>query len=156
MSANISRTLWAINSQSETDVSPAVNPSRQVEGGKVLASLGVLAVLAVCRRTWVVQISRVGGQEFLHVRATGLSGGWVENGILLVIALDINVPDDRNDQSTDEVVEWVEVVQPVSPESGDLGVWHEDTTEHDQNTDEQWVDQGGKDGVGSVGCNELT
>jgi hypothetical protein len=58
----------------------------------------------------------------------------------LVIALDINVPDDRNDQSADEVVERVEVVQPVSPESGDLGVWHEDTTEHDQNTDEQWVD----------------
>jgi len=38
----------------------------------------------------------------------------------------------------------------------DLGVRDEDTAERDEDTDKEGVDQGCKDGVGSVGSDELT
>lgn len=65
----------------------------------------------------------------------------------MLLALHVDVPDDRDEQTANEVVERIKVVQPVSwksahvkerlsvsltPEGGDLVVRHEDTTEVDQ------------------------
>lgn len=44
----------------------------------------------------------------------------------------------------------------LTPEGCDLGVGHQDTAEEDEDTDKERVDKSGKDGIGSVGGNELS
>lgn len=122
---------------------------RQVERREVVASPGEGAVLARAGRIRVVEVARVGRQKVGHVRRAGLAGRGVEDSVLLLLALDVDVPEDRDKETADEVVERVEVVEPVScgsgrlteglkkarrgsiltPEGSDLAVGHKNTTE---------------------------
>lgn len=44
---------------------------------------------------------------------------------------------------------------PVAPELLDLAVWHQDTTEGDEGSEDDGVGEGGEDGVGGVGGDHL-
>ena len=46
-------------------------------------------------------------------------------------------------------------LHPVAPEFLDLRIWHQNTTERDENSDDERVDERGEYSVGCVGCNEL-
>jgi len=53
-------------------------------------------------------------QESLHIFTASLAGGRIEVTHLLFAAVDVNVPEDRDEETSHEVVEGVEVVEPVS------------------------------------------
>ena len=91
--------------------------TRLVEGREVLATLGEWAVSAVGRRVRVVEISWVRGKEVGHVRSTSLPVGRIKVAHFLLPAIDVNVPEDRDEETSHQVVERVEVVEPVTCQS---------------------------------------
>ena len=121
-----------------------------------LASARVWAVLASSGSIGVVDVSSSLRNKVAEVSGTSLTIGWADNTVFFLFTLDLYIPKNGSDETTDKVVEGVEVVEPVSPESGDLLVWNQDTTEGNEDRDEERVDESGKDGVGSVSGNELT
>lgn len=61
----------------------------------------------------------------------------------------------KSEQRTHEIIERVEVVDPISPEWLDLSIWDENPAERDESSDDYRVGERGEDGVGGVGGDEL-
>ena len=94
-----------------------------------LASDRVWAVLAGSGSIGVVDVSSSLRDEVAKVGCTSLTIGWADNTIVFLGTLDLYIPKNGSDETSNKVVEGVEVVEPVSPESGDLLVRNQDTTE---------------------------
>jgi hypothetical protein len=62
----------------------------------------------------VVDVSGVVGEEGGHVLPARLPVGRIKDTVLFLSALHLDVPDGKDEETAEEVVERVEVVQPVT------------------------------------------
>jgi hypothetical protein len=95
-----------------------------------------LAVGALGRARRVEQVARRLGDVGRHVGLARLAVGRREASVLVVGALDGDVAHRKEGLGAEDVRPRVEVVQPVTPEGGDLGVRDEDTRERGKDTEE--------------------
>ena len=139
-------------------IPPAVVVVIKVDSVQVVATTAVLADPAVSRRIAIDKVvaSTRASEPSLEVLGAGLARWRVEDGELRLLAVDLPVEVHEDEECTHEVVERIEVVEPVAPERLDLGVWDENTAEGDKDTDDERIDEGGEDGVRRVGSDELT
>ena len=139
-------------------IPPAVVVVIEVDSGQVVATTAVLADPTVSRRIAIDKVvaSTRASEPSLEVLGAGLARWRVEDGELRLLAVDLPVEIHEDEECTHEVVEGIEVVEPVAPERLDLGVWDENTAEGDKDTDDEGIDEGGEDGVRRVGSDELT
>lgn len=91
----------------------------------------------------------------MKVLSAGLTGRWVKDSELRLLAIDLPIEIGEDEERTHEIVEGVEVVQPVAPERLNLGVGDKDTAEGDQNTENEGIDERSEDSVGCVRGNKL-
>ena len=124
--------MGASNDRTETYISPSIVLLIQIKHLRVIRARLVRAVLARSRCIGILNIARVGREKVCHVPAAGLAHGGVKRGKLLGRALDLDVPNDCAQEAADEVVEGVEVVEPVFPEGLHGRVRHDDAAEGDQ------------------------
>jgi len=139
-----------------TYISPAIVLSIDVEPLRILGARLVRAILAPGESISILDIPRIRPQKPAHVRRAGLPRGRVKDGELARLALDLHVPEDGAEQTADEVVEGVEVVEPVAPEGLHGRVGHDDAAEGDEAApDEERVRDGREVLVGRVGGDGL-
>ena len=138
-------------------IPPAIIVLLQIQRLQVIAPHRILAHLAPTRRIRVHQVrSRAGTAKVVRqIAPAGLTLRGIEYGELVLRAFDFGVPDGECEQAAHEVVEGIEVVDPVAPEGLDLTVGNQDSTEGDERADYDRVDERGEDGVGGVGGDEL-
>lgn len=137
-------------------ISPSVVLLLEVESPSVIRARIVGAVEAVRRRTRILHVPGVRAQEVSHVRPARLAARRIEARELLGVAFDVDVPDDGAEEAADEVVEGVEVVEPVAPEGLHGVVGDDDAAEGDEaRADEERVHDCGEVLVGGVGGDGL-
>lgn len=104
-------------------IPPAIVGLVEVHSAQIIAAGLVLTHLAIRSRLGVKQV-RTGPQWILRVcsqvLAAGLVVGRIEDCELALLALDLLVEHGKHKKGADEVVEWVDPVQPIAPEGGDL------------------------------------
>lgn len=136
-----------------TYISPAIVPGIDVQCLQVVGPLAVRAVLAARRARQINHVSGTGRQEITHVLPTGGIRRQRNAGQLALQARHLGVPGHGRNQGPHEVVEWVEVVQPVPPEHLYLAVGYEDAGKgNEAAADEHGVGQRGEELVRAVGC----
>jgi len=143
----------------DTRVSPAVHVLHQVHRLEVLAAILERAHAATGRRVGVDKPAAGAKHALavaLEVLRTCRSVGRVEKCKFAIRAVDLGSPNVEYEHTAHQVVERVQPIKPVSPESLNLLIGHQDTAEGDEGTDDERVGEGGSDGVGRIGGNELT
>lgn len=72
-------------------------------------------------------------------------------------AFDFNIPEDFAKETTHEIRERIQVVEPVTPEGLHLGVGYHDTAETNHScADNDWVENGSEVFIRRICCNALT
>src|SRR5690606_31384267 len=99
-----------------TYVSPGIVLLIEVKDLCIIGSSKIRTVLALARSIHVLDVPAVGPKEIRHVFSAGKPRRRVESRELLGSTLDLDVPDDRTQEPSDEVVERVEIIYPVLPE----------------------------------------
>lgn len=121
---------------------------------KLVADL-VRAVIAG-RRVVCAEVARAaGGKEVGHVLAARLAGRRGERVELGRRALDLAAVELGDDHAADEARERVQLVQPRAPEARDLRLGNRDAAEEREDDDDEGVAEGGRDGRGRHGGDEL-
>lgn len=138
-------------------ISPPVIIILQIKRVEIIRAVAILANPAPARgirvreivpRSLSQHVVREIGRARLAVRG-------VEDGEFGLGAVDRDAPGGEDEEGTHEVVEGIEVVHPIPPEDLDLAVRDQYTTEGDEHTDQQGIDQGSEHGIGGVGSDEL-
>jgi hypothetical protein len=135
----------------ETHISPSVIFLFEIERLRIIGTSRVRTVLTAASRVGIRHISRVGRQEVGHVLATRLPVRDTKRSELRLFSIDLDVPDDGTQKTTEQIGEWVKVVEPVLPEGLHRLVRHDDAAERDHaGTDQNRVHDGCKVLVGSI------
>ncbi|KAK8219846.1 hypothetical protein M8818_000820 [Zalaria obscura] len=142
----------------DSRISPTIVIVLQLQIVQVVTSPGVLADPASARRLRVDEVGpgAVALEVLGQVRGAGLAIRRIEDSELRLGALDLDVEAGEDKKGAHEVVEGVEVIQPIPPEGSDLRVRDEDTAEGGEGTDNERVYERGEGGVWRVGCDELS
>lgn len=152
----ISQSYSSLLKSKPTYVSPAVVLLTKVESLCILRTRGISAVVTAPSGVGASHIPSIGAQKVCHVFTTRLTIWHVEAGKLFRATLDLDVPDDGTHETAKEVVEGVEVVEPVLPERlhGVVGDYHTAEGYHSC-TDEDGVHDCGEVLVWCVCCDGL-
>jgi hypothetical protein len=160
----------------DSRISPSIIIIRQVDRGQIIATNSVFADPAILRR---IRIDKIRPRSHAHhviceVLLACLPRWGVEAREFFLGAVDGGVEACEDEERAHEVVEWVEVVNPVPgrmsavillngkwkyylpPERLDLSIRHQDTTERNQRSDHKGICEGSKYGVWCVSSNELS
>lgn len=163
----------------KASISPPIRLLCKVQRAKIVCTCAVLTHLASRSVIGVQQMC--GCPRFIlvsfEVFGACFTGRWVEKRNFTGFALDWLVPHGKYHQAGHEIVEWINVIEPVVnlsvktssehelllgnklpilPERLDLAVWNNHATERNKGHDDQWVDQRGKNSVGRVCCDRLS
>lgn len=138
-------------------IPPPVVILLQIHRVQIIAAPAVLAHATPSVRIGIHQVHARAhtlheGGEVLAARG---AVGRVEEGEFLFLAGDFRIVDAEDQHATHEVVEGVEVVDPVAPEGLDLRVGDEDATKRNESTDDEGIGEGCEDGIRRVGRDEL-
>lgn len=141
-----------------TRISPANVVVADVESGQIIAPEPILTDSATRRRFRVDQIgaSTQAGPVRSEIILTCLIVRRVEKGKLVLFALHHIVEDGKSQNAADEVVERIQVVDPVAPEFLDLCIWYQHSAKRHEHRDEDWVDKRCENGIGCVCRDELS
>ncbi len=150
-----------ITAQRENHHHPRIPPplivAPQVQTRQVVATTAILAHATALCSLWIDQV-RAGAHALEiwgEILGTGCIVGGIEEGEFVGGTLHRGVVVCEDEKGAHEVVEGVEVVEPIAPKGGDGLVGHEDAAEEDEDGDDHGIDEGGEDGVGGVGGDEL-
>jgi hypothetical protein len=119
-------------------IPPTVVIILEVDGIEIITPIPKLANFATTRRVWINEIRT--RPETLHIARQVITArraiGGIEDRELAVLALHICVEDGEDEHAPHEVVEGVEVVDPVPPERLDLGVGDQHAAEGDERAED--------------------
>lgn len=139
-----------------TYISPPVVSCIDIQRLQIIRARTILTVRTLARTRRIHYVARLLSKEARHVLPAGAITRQRDVRQLAFLAGDDDVPRDGRDQGADEVVEGVEVVEPVAPEGLHLAVGNENTVEEDEaGANEDRVGEGGEEFVGGVGCDGL-
>ena len=148
----------AINRQ-DTYISPTIVLLVNIKRFEILGTSCIGAIITLAAGLRIRNVATVTSDEFLHVttaccRVTSWQRDISQLGRL---ALDLDIPRNRFEETTDQIREWVEVVDPVAPEGLDLRVGNDNATEvNEPGTNEDRVCHCCEVIVRGVGCDGLT
>lgn len=142
----------------DADVPPPMVILRNIHRGQVIRPRAILTRFASSRRTRIHEVGRPAKALEIHgqILAARLPVRRIKNCEFRLLTHDLLIPQRKREKPTHEVRERIQVVHPVSPEFGNLGIRNEHAAEVRQHGDDQGVDEAGSDGVGRIGRDELT
>lgn len=148
---------WGPKQRMITHISPRVVFFLEVECFGVIGTLRVLTEWTCSSRVLIQQISGLGRQKVGHVLATSLTRRCTEFHEFRCFTFDLDIPDHLTEKPTNQVIERIQVINPVSPKGLHWGIGYYHATKADQTgTDQNRIHNGCKILVGSICRDSLT